>query len=116
MIDEEFKVYLIEANINPCLAVTSSFSSKFITLLVDNTLRMAIDPLFQPPGEFGTKRSPILPEIKYELIFDQKTEGKDIDKLYTNLDDNNKMLLGELDAASDNEDEMMEEDYPDEDY
>ena len=39
MIDENYKVYLIEANINHCLGVTSSFSSKFITTLIDNVLR-----------------------------------------------------------------------------
>jgi len=30
MIDKNFNVYLIEANINPCLGVTSNFSAQFI--------------------------------------------------------------------------------------
>lgn len=85
MIDEDFKVYLIEANINPCLSASSSFSTRFITGLVDNTLRIAIDPLFPPPPEFAAKRSSleILPEMKYELIFDQRVDGQEIERLYT---------------------------------
>ena len=88
MIDESFKVYLIEANINPCLSVNSSFSSRFITNLVDNTFRIAIDPLFPPPPEFAAKRSSleILPEIKYELIFDQRVDGLEVEKSYAEAD------------------------------
>ena len=88
MIDEDLKVYLIEANINPCLGVTSLFSSRFINTLVDNTLRIAIDPLFPPPTEFSLRKSTadILTEIKYQVIFDQRTDGHEIEKLYENID------------------------------
>eukprot|EP01022_Parablepharisma_sp_SALTPOND_P025273 TRINITY_DN583_c0_g2_i1.p1 TRINITY_DN583_c0_g2~~TRINITY_DN583_c0_g2_i1.p1 ORF type:complete len:933 (+),score=109.88 TRINITY_DN583_c0_g2_i1:11362-14160(+) len=88
MIDEALKVYLIEANINPCLSVTSSFSSRFIPALVDNTLRIAIDPLFPPPPEFASKKGAgeVLPEIKYELIFDQRVDGAELDRLYEKAD------------------------------
>lgn len=88
MIDESFGVYLIEVNMNPCLGVTSSFSSRFITNLIDNTLRIAVDPLFPPPAEFALKRNPgeLLPEIKYELIFDQRVDGEELNKLYANSD------------------------------
>ncbi len=81
MVDDAFKLYLIEANINPCLGVTSSFSSRFVPTLVDNTLRLAVDPMFPPPAEYaGSKKAgDILPEIRYELIFDQKIEGEKLD-------------------------------------
>ena len=52
MIDQNFKVYLIEANINPCLGVTSSLSAQFIPTLIENVFKIAIDPLFQPPDDF----------------------------------------------------------------
>jgi len=39
MIDKNYKVYLIEANINPCLEISSKFSGKFIPTLIDNVLR-----------------------------------------------------------------------------
>ena len=57
MIDKAFKVYLIEANVNPCLGVTSSFSSRFIANLLDNTFKIALDPLFPPPTEFSSKKN-----------------------------------------------------------
>ena len=116
MIDEDFNVYLIEVNINPCLGVTSSFSSRFITNLVDNTMRIAIDPLFPPPVDFSGKRSSleILPEMKYELVFDQRVDGPELDELYNKTDTSNlQLILGELDNVSDSDGEMMEEDYPD---
>jgi len=111
MIDERYEVYLIEANINPCLSVTSAFSSKFINSLVDNTLRFAIDPLFPPPQDFSARKISveILPEIKYELIFDQRTDGLELDELYRNAD------ISELNAETDTVDDIVEEEYPDED-
>eukprot|EP01022_Parablepharisma_sp_SALTPOND_P029652 TRINITY_DN742_c1_g1_i13.p2 TRINITY_DN742_c1_g1~~TRINITY_DN742_c1_g1_i13.p2 ORF type:complete len:1190 (+),score=82.88 TRINITY_DN742_c1_g1_i13:407-3976(+) len=86
MIDEEYNVYLIEANVNPCLGTTSKFSSKFITCLVENTLIMALDPLFPPPEGFVFKRTghEILPELLYEQVFDQRTDGIELEKLYPN--------------------------------
>ena len=111
MIDEEFKVYLIEININPCLGVTSSFSSRFITSLMDNTFRIAIDPVFPPPAEFSAKKGAgeILPEIRYELVFDQRVEGEALDLLYKNAD------LSLLADETDKEDGLVEEEHPDDD-
>ena len=75
MIDDELQPFLIEANINPCLGVTSPFSSKFITTLIEDTFRLVFDPLFPPP-EYSNSRKKIrlMSEIKYELIFDEKLE------------------------------------------
>jgi len=49
MIDEQFKVYLIEANTNPSLEICSPLLARIIPELLDNSFRIAIDPLFQPP-------------------------------------------------------------------
>ena len=40
MIDSNYKVYLIEANINPCLEVSSNFSARFIPSLLEDVLRL----------------------------------------------------------------------------
>lgn len=48
MIDENFKVYLIEANTNPCLEICSPLLARIIPELLDNSFRIAIDPLYQP--------------------------------------------------------------------
>lgn len=50
MIDQNFKVYLIEANTNPNLEVCSPLLARIIPELLDNSFRIAVDPLFQPPG------------------------------------------------------------------
>ena len=48
MIDENFKVFLIEANTNPCLEICSPLLARIIPELLDNSFRVAIDPLYQP--------------------------------------------------------------------
>lgn len=46
MIDENFRVYLIEANTNPCLEVCCPLLSRIIPEVIDNTFRIGLDPLF----------------------------------------------------------------------
>ena len=46
MIDTDFKPWLIEVNTNPCLETSSSDLVRIISSLLDNTLAIAIDPLF----------------------------------------------------------------------
>ncbi|CAG9318479.1 unnamed protein product [Blepharisma stoltei] len=48
MIDQQFKVWLIEANTNPCLELSGSYLAKLIPEMLDNALRIALDPLFPP--------------------------------------------------------------------
>ena len=48
MIDENFRVYLIEANTNPCLEISCPLLARIIPEVVDNTFTLALDPLFQP--------------------------------------------------------------------
>jgi len=46
MVDEEFKVYLIEVNTNPCLETPCSLLSSIISNLLDHTFKLTIDVLF----------------------------------------------------------------------
>jgi len=39
MIDEDFKVYLIEVNTNPCLEITSTLLARIIPNMLDNALK-----------------------------------------------------------------------------
>mmetsp|Transcript_28324 Transcript_28324/g.20453 ORF Transcript_28324/g.20453 Transcript_28324/m.20453 type:complete len:81 (-) Transcript_28324:179-421(-) len=51
MLDEDFKVYLIEVNTNPCLETTSSpLLSKLMPNCIDSGIRIAMDPLYPPPN------------------------------------------------------------------
>ena len=46
MIDENFRVYMIEANTNPCLEISCPLLARIIPEVVDNSFRIALDPLF----------------------------------------------------------------------
>ena len=46
MIDESFRVYLIEVNTNPCLEISCPLLARIIPEVVDNTFTLAMDPLF----------------------------------------------------------------------
>lgn len=42
MLDDDFKVYLIEANTNPCLELSAPILSYLIPAMVDNAFRYTI--------------------------------------------------------------------------
>jgi len=50
MLADQYSVYLIEANTNPCLETTCPILQKVITDVVDSGLRLSLDPLFPPPS------------------------------------------------------------------
>ena len=39
MIDEDFKIYLIEVNTNPCLELSSTLLARLIPNMIENALR-----------------------------------------------------------------------------
>ena len=79
MLDENFKVYLIEANTNPCLDLCCPLLRRLIPGMVEDSMRIVVDPLFPPPHNFskGVKHE-LCPENKYELVFDERIDGDDL--------------------------------------
>ncbi|EGR34749.1 tubulin-tyrosine ligase family protein, putative [Ichthyophthirius multifiliis] len=80
MIDSNFKTWLIEANSNPCLQTNCLLLSRIITNLLDNTFKIAVDPLF-PPLNIPKSKNYLIPlnayeSNKFELIFDDQNDGK----------------------------------------
>ena len=80
MIDENFQIFLIEVNTNPCLEQNCSLLKRLIDKLIDNTLRLNInrivlDPLF-PPIDYSSGGRQIVkdifPDMNYELIYDSR--------------------------------------------
>ena len=65
MLDENAKVWLIEVNTNPALAVECPFMSVFIPTLLENTFRIVLDPIFPPPT-FPKSKKHLIPENMWE--------------------------------------------------
>ena len=88
MLDEDWKVYLIEANTNPCLETPWPLLSSLITSVLDNTFRLTIDLLCPPPDDYTSRPSskPMFDALntlnKFELILDSNyNEGLETDDI-----------------------------------
>ncbi|KAL4491452.1 hypothetical protein ABPG72_008108 [Tetrahymena utriculariae] len=89
MIDDSFKTWLIEINTNPSLTIAAPLMSRLLPALIDNVLKIAIDPIFPPPN-FPKSKKHLIPEQiyennKFELLFDSEVDGERIRKLYQNI-------------------------------
>ena len=63
MIDEDFRVWLIEVNTNPYFGVLNTAMPCFIDNLVDDTFKLTLDITFKP-------KTPLLREENlYELLY-----------------------------------------------
>lgn len=49
MIDADMKPWLIEVNTNPCLETCCPLLCRLISHLIENTIRITIDPMFPSP-------------------------------------------------------------------
>lgn len=110
MLDEEFKVYLIEVNTNPCLELSSPLLARLIPNALDNALKLVIDPLFPPPEGFSNKKAFVgecCPETRYSLIYDEAVDKPVLEEL---MRDKFKMI-----PELDEEDLSDEEEIPEED-
>lgn len=90
MIDEDFKIYLIEVNTNPCLETPCPLLSRIISNVLDTSMKISLDPLFQPPcnpdGSFIKKTTggignENMNEIKVEMLFDEALEVKELQSM-----------------------------------
>ena len=72
MIDENFKVYMIEVNTNPSLEICCPLLARIIPELLDNSFRIALDPVYQPPFilEDKAQQQPDIPIKVGRPLFD----------------------------------------------
>lgn len=50
MIDEDFGIYMIEANTNPCIEINNCHVlARIIPNMLECAFRIAVDPLLPPP-------------------------------------------------------------------
>lgn len=94
LIDEDFKVWLIEANTNPCLELSSPCLARIIPAMVENAFRVAVDQIFPEPLSSKRLNAEMLTENKFELIFNEYVDGPE---LVTLLREKNTLdlILGE---------------------
>jgi len=52
MIDENFKVWLIEVNTNPDITTHTNVCSRIIPPMIENAFRIGLDPLFPFPNNW----------------------------------------------------------------
>lgn len=86
MIDEEFHPWLIEINTNPCLELSCPLLGRIIPAMVENALRIGLDPLFPPPANLIQKSTHFndqaLESNRFELVFDELVDGEALRRLY----------------------------------
>ena len=82
MIDDNFTVYLIEANTNPCLETNSSILSRIIPVMLDASFRIAIDPILPPPDLNFKRAHEALHENKYVQVFDECIESETLKNMH----------------------------------
>lgn len=117
MIDENQKVWLIEVNTNPCLELSSSLLNRLIPALIENVVKIAIDPIFPAP-EWSYSRKGQIPDFsedKFELVFNEATDSDGLKHILkqANLQDiireeDEEELVNEDDEDDDAEDEEEE--------
>ena len=118
MLDEDFRLQLIEVNTNPCLETESPLLARIIPELIENTFKLVLDPLFPSPDVVASRKQQIneLPqEIKYCLIFDDEIEGPELKVKFEEY--YSKMGVegaAKNEIESDVEDELVEEEVADE--
>ena len=79
MLDDGLKPVLIEVNTNPCLALVCPLLFRLIPAMLDNALRVVVDSLF-PDYLAGRRAGDALPENRWELIFHELVDGKNLVK------------------------------------
>lgn len=92
MLDEDFRLYLIEVNTNPCLETDSPLLSRIIPELIESTFKLVIDPIFPVNADSSIKHkskmqiNQLPQEIKYQLIFDESIDGPKLAKDVFDID------------------------------
>jgi tubulin polyglutamylase TTLL1/tubulin monoglycylase TTLL3/8 len=87
MLDAELKPWLIEVNTNPCLELSSSILVRIIPAMLENVARIALDPVFPEPINIPKRMQggfvqEMIPENKFELIFHEQVDGKEISEKF----------------------------------
>ena len=67
MIDEDFRVWLIEVNTNPYLGKPNSWTRTFVPNMVDEMFQIVVDPFYPPRDEYYQEHRVV--KKTFELIY-----------------------------------------------
>jgi hypothetical protein len=73
MVDEDFHIWLIEVNTNPCLANSSKLLETLLPQMINDLLRITVDPIFPPSEQFVAAQKAqtwvkLLPSISEQMV------------------------------------------------
>lgn len=69
MIDEDFRVWLIEVNSNPYLGMPNQWAKQAVPRMMDETLRIVLDPTYAPRDSYYESEQFRNRQQNYELIY-----------------------------------------------
>ena len=52
MIDEDFRVWLIEINTNPYIGTPNEYIKNLVPNMIDEMLNIVLDPIYHPSKEY----------------------------------------------------------------
>ena len=105
LLDSDLKPWLLEVNTNPCLELSSPHLARIIPNMIENALRIAIDPVFQEPTShskhYASLTSCDIPENKFELVFHSVTDGEKLLGHFRGVEGLNDKEIDELSREDD---------------
>lgn len=69
MIDEDFRVWLIEVNTNPYFGIANEYIADLLPKMIDDMTKLIVDPVFQP-REVDNER-----ENLFELVYQENIDS-----------------------------------------
>lgn len=110
MIDEDLKPWLIEVNTNPCLELSSPYLARLIPAMLENAIKIAVDPIFPPPPIPNSKKHqiPDAMDNRFELIFNERDDAAELKNLP--IDDNMHGIIEEEELSEQGSDEEADAD------
>ena len=67
LIDEDFRVWLIEVNTNPYLGIPNSYIRGLLPKMIDDMFDLVLDPIFSPKAAVNERSS----DNGFDLLFSQ---------------------------------------------
>jgi hypothetical protein len=68
LIDEDFRVWLIEVNTNPYLGIPNNYIKGLLPKMIDDMLDLVLDPIFNPEAAQNADKS----KNGFELLYSQQ--------------------------------------------